>query len=53
MTDALRHVPHCVAFLQQLRDPDVFRFCAIPQIMAAGTLSLCYNNGGVFEGEAP
>ncbi|KIZ04121.1 farnesyl-diphosphatefarnesyltransferase [Monoraphidium neglectum] len=50
VTDALRHVPHCVAFLQQLRDPDVFRFCAIPQIMAAGTLSLCYNNGGVFEG---
>ncbi|KAI8477155.1 MAG: farnesyl-diphosphate farnesyltransferase [Monoraphidium minutum] len=50
VTDALQHVPHCVSFLQRLKNPDVFRFCAIPQVMAAGTLALCYNNGGVFEG---
>jgi hypothetical protein len=50
VTDALRHIPHCLAYMGKLRDRDIFRFCAIPQIMAAGTLALCYNNGGVFEG---
>merc|ERR1712032_1225759 len=28
----------------------VFRFCAIPQVMAAGTLALCFNNDRVFKG---
>ena len=28
----------------------VFRFCAIPQVMAIGTLALCYNNHEVFTG---
>ncbi len=28
----------------------VFRFCAIPQVMAMGTLALCYNNYEVFTG---
>lgn len=43
-------MPYCVQYMEQLRDTMVFRFCAIPQIMAAGTLGLCYNNGKVFEG---
>ena len=30
--------------------PQVFRFCAIPQVMAIGTLALCYNNHEVFTG---
>ena len=46
----MQHVPSCVDYMRGLRDPAVFRFCAIPQIMAAGTLALCYNNGAVFEG---
>jgi len=50
VTDALRHLPHCITYMSKLRDPQVFRFCAIPQIMAMGTLSLLYNNGRVFEG---
>ncbi|KAG2450142.1 hypothetical protein HYH02_000245 [Chlamydomonas schloesseri] len=50
ITDALRHLPYCLAYMEQLRHVMVFRFCAIPQIMAAGTLALCYNNGRVFEG---
>ena len=29
--NALAHAPHCLAYLAQLRDPAVFRFCAIPQ----------------------
>ena len=31
----------------------VFRFCAIPQVMAIGTLALCYNNHEVFTGLRP
>lgn len=37
-------------FMQGLRNRDVFRFCAIPQIMSIGTLAQLYNNGKVFEG---
>lgn len=48
--DALTHLPHCIDYMRGLTHPLVFRFCAIPQIMAAGTLALCYNNGSVFEG---
>jgi hypothetical protein len=50
VTDALRHAPHCLAYMARLRDPDVFRFCAIPQVMAIGTLALCYDNHSVFTG---
>lgn len=50
MCNALQHLPHCIKYMQGLRDRDVFRFCAIPQIMAIGTLALCYNNGAIFEG---
>eukprot|EP00878_Enallax_costatus_P022101 GHUV01023436.1.p1 GENE.GHUV01023436.1~~GHUV01023436.1.p1 ORF type:complete len:325 (+),score=79.94 GHUV01023436.1:206-1180(+) len=49
--NALHHLPHCIKYMQGLQDRDVFRFCAIPQIMAMGTLALCYNSGRVFEGE--
>lgn len=37
--------------MQGLRNRDIFRFCAIPQIMSIGTLALLYNNGKVFEGK--
>ncbi|GAX82208.1 hypothetical protein CEUSTIGMA_g9636.t1 [Chlamydomonas eustigma] len=50
IVDALSHLPFCIQYMKQLRDRKVFRFCAIPQIMAAGTLAVCYNNGKVFEG---
>jgi farnesyl-diphosphate farnesyltransferase len=50
VTDALRHLPYCVQYLENLRDRDVFRFCAIPQVMAVATYSMCYDNGKVFEG---
>ncbi|MEW5309552.1 MAG: hypothetical protein WDW38_001434 [Sanguina aurantia] len=48
--DALQHLPRCIDYMESIRHPQVFRFCAIPQIMAAATLSMCYNNGAVFEG---
>ena len=44
-------MPYSLAYMEKLRHPEVFRFCAIPQIMAAGTLALCFNNGKLFEGE--
>lgn len=50
VTDALRHVPDCFTYMKTLRNSDVFRFCAIPQIMAMGTLSLVYDNPDVFRG---
>lgn len=48
--DALRHMPHCIEYMKKLRNRMVFRFCAIPQIMAIGTLAVCFNNGKLFEG---
>ena len=50
VTDALQHAVHSLEYMAHLRHKWVFRFCAIPQIMAIGTLANCYNNGRVFEG---
>ncbi|CAA2935274.1 squalene synthase [Olea europaea subsp. europaea] len=50
VTNALMHAEDCLTYLAALRDPAIFRFCAIPQIMAIGTLALCYNNIQVFRG---
>ncbi|KAK9691022.1 hypothetical protein RND81_09G171100 [Saponaria officinalis] len=50
VTNALFHVEDCLMYMSALRDNAIFRFCAIPQIMAIGTLALCYNNIQVFRG---
>ncbi|XP_054787011.1 squalene synthase 2-like [Prosopis cineraria] len=50
VTNALMHVEHSLQYMSNLRDLAIFRFCAIPQIMAIGTLALCYNNIEVFRG---
>ncbi|KAL9238243.1 hypothetical protein vseg_012693 [Gypsophila vaccaria] len=50
VTNALLHVEDCLVYMAALRDNSIFRFCAIPQIMAIGTLALCYNNIQVFRG---
>ncbi|PKA51980.1 Squalene synthase [Apostasia shenzhenica] len=50
VTNALIHAEDCLEYLSSLKDIYIFRFCAIPQIMAIGTLSLCYNNVEVFRG---
>lgn len=50
VTDALRHVPDCLRYLSLLRNKKVFRFCAIPQVMAIATLAKVYNNPAVFTG---
>nr|AFY63035.1 squalene synthase [Alisma plantago-aquatica subsp. orientale] len=50
VTDALRHAEDCLQYMSDLQDISIFRFCAIPQIMAIGTLALCFNNIEVFQG---
>ncbi|KAL5788707.1 hypothetical protein ACOSP7_005656 [Xanthoceras sorbifolium] len=50
VTNALIHAEDCLTYMSNLRDIYNFRFCAIPQIMAIGTLALCYNNIEVFRG---
>ncbi|CAC9521585.1 putative farnesyltransferase [Leishmania infantum JPCM5] len=49
VADALVHVPYIVDYLSALRDPSVFRFCAIPQVMAIATLKEVYNNPDTFQ----
>lgn len=50
VTDALRHIPDCMAYLNQIQNEQVFRFTAIPQIMAMATLAKLYNNPRVLKG---
>ncbi|CAN5302265.1 hypothetical protein BH09BAC1_BH09BAC1_06580 [soil metagenome] len=46
--DALRHSTDSLEYMQQLRNPAIFRFCAIPQVMAMATLAEIYNNPDVY-----
>ncbi|EPY31386.1 farnesyl-diphosphate farnesyltransferase [Angomonas deanei] len=48
VTGALQHIPYVIDYLSQLREPSVFQFCAIPQVMAMGTLAAVYNNPDTF-----
>eukprot|EP01038_Epipyxis_sp_PR26KG_P007260 gene7260-9897_t len=50
VTDALECVPQCMEYMDLLKTEEVFRFCAIPQVMAIATLAELYNNPKVFTG---
>mmetsp|Transcript_8260 Transcript_8260/g.17842 ORF Transcript_8260/g.17842 Transcript_8260/m.17842 type:complete len:760 (-) Transcript_8260:164-2443(-) len=50
VTDALELAPDCLMYLSKLGCTEIFRFCAIPQVMAIATLNYCYNNADVFTG---
>jgi farnesyl-diphosphate farnesyltransferase len=50
VTNALECVPECLEYLSLLKTKEVFRFCAIPQVMAIATLHELYNNKNVFTG---
>jgi farnesyl-diphosphate farnesyltransferase len=50
VTDALQLVPDCLKYLANIQNPEVFRFCAIPQVMAIATLDKCFHNRDVFTG---
>ena len=48
--DALECVPECLQYMDLLKTEEVFRFCAIPQVMAIATLNELYDNPNVFTG---
>lgn len=52
VSDALTHAPHALTYMACIskNHPSVFKFVAIPQVMAMATLNEVYNNGNVFEG---
>ena len=48
--NALAHAKDSLHYMSMLRNKEVFRFCAIPQVMAIATLAEVYNNPKVFTG---
>lgn len=50
VSDALLLAPSCLRYMGSLTHPDIFRFCAIPQVMAISTLAKLTNNLDVFTG---
>ncbi len=48
--NALVHLPDVVDYLSMLKDKSIFRFAAIPQVMAIATLAVVFNNPKVFTG---
>jgi farnesyl-diphosphate farnesyltransferase len=48
ITDALELVPDCLDFISKLKNPQVFRFCAVPQLMSLATFAVIYNNPDVY-----
>lgn len=50
VTDALELAPDCLAYMSMLQCTEIFKFCAIPQVMAIATLDKLYNNQDVFTG---
>jgi len=47
VTNALNHIPACLTYLESIKNEKVFRFCAIPQLMAVATLNELYGNENV------
>ncbi|KAI9142937.1 isoprenoid synthase domain-containing protein [Paraphysoderma sedebokerense] len=47
--NALELVPDCLTYMSMLQEPSVFKFCAIPQVMAIATLALIFNNPEIFQ----
>lgn len=41
ITDALGHVQSCLEYMSRLRQPNVFRFCAIPQVREVQSGGVC------------
>ncbi len=48
VNNALNHVIDCLEYLKKIKHIEVFKFCAIPQVMAIATLCEVYNNPKVF-----
>ncbi|KAJ1458820.1 isoprenoid synthase domain-containing protein [Pelagophyceae sp. CCMP2097] len=50
VADALELVPDALEYLRRIQTPEVYRFCAIPQVMAIATLAQCFGNPKLFTG---
>ena len=50
VTNALAHGTDSLMYLEALQEPTVFRFCAIPQVMAIATLAEVYAEPRLFTG---
>ena len=50
VAEALTLAPSCLRYMERLHDADIFKFCAIPQMMAIATLGQLANNPLVFTG---
>ncbi len=50
VTDALQHGRDSLAYLDALKEPSVFKFCAIPQVMAIATMAEVYAEPRLFTG---
>jgi len=50
ITDTLEDIPLCIEYLSKIQNPNVFRFCAIPQIKSLAILAEAYGNRNVFNG---
>ena len=46
--DAMQHVEDSLEYMSMLHNKQIFRFCAIPQVMAIATLAKVFNNSKVF-----
>lgn len=46
--NALSHAKDSLHYMSKIQNEDVFKFCAIPQVMAIATLAEVYNNEKVF-----
>lgn len=46
--NALELVPKVLEYLDNIQEPTLYRFCAIPQVMAIASLELVFNNVKVF-----
>ena len=48
VANALHHIPDCLNYMATLKEPSVFLFCAIPQVMAIATMADLYNNIDIY-----
>lgn len=46
--NAMSHAIDSLEYMSSLKNPNIFRFCGIPQVMAMATMDLIYDNEDVF-----
>jgi farnesyl-diphosphate farnesyltransferase len=49
--NAMRHMKDVLEYLNMIKNPSCFKFCAIPQVMAIATLNMLHTNYKIFTHE--